>query len=318
MKCPPGFTPPDLWHTVRPGYGVIYCIMTPSGSKYIGQTRMAVRKRMNQHSSDARNGSEYPIHLAIRKYQGLKNLVIWVMAVCELELLDEREVRYIEELDTFRNGLNCTPGGEGGCTSESAKKAWDGRRTGYVYQKASGRWTAHVCGVNLGTFDTEEEARAAIQEWLEVEEGEERDAVETKYRIKGATSPTYCLSLRPSGRYIVCINGVYYGTYELEEAVRVRDHLLKLTGAERAQWNKERKERNASELHHLKLLPNGRYMVLIKNKSHGCYDLPDAKQVRDYVIPLPEEHEEPRRKKRLADLKERRKEEARDKRCKQN
>lgn len=52
-----------------------------------------------------------PLYLAMRKY-GRENFSFTILEECELELLKEREIYWIEKLKTYDNGYNATRGGD--------------------------------------------------------------------------------------------------------------------------------------------------------------------------------------------------------------
>ena len=93
--------------------GIIYSFKSPSGKMYIGQTTSnRFSKRMNDHKSvdTCRH-----FHNAIKKYgwdtikKGFKLLAF----TDDLESLNELEIKFIKQYDSFKNGYNCTEGGGG-------------------------------------------------------------------------------------------------------------------------------------------------------------------------------------------------------------
>lgn len=94
--------------------GFIYIITnTVNGKQYVGQTVQSINKRFDRHcqyyGSEAEN--RMAIKLAIHKY-GRKNFTIEVLEQCDVELLNEREIYYIEKFNTYNNGYNSTRGGQ--------------------------------------------------------------------------------------------------------------------------------------------------------------------------------------------------------------
>ena len=93
--------------------GVIYkitCLI--NGKIYVGKTKQKLEKRMYQHKYDAQNGS-IGLGAAIAKY-GWENFTAEVIEECPVELLNEREIFWIDELNSKApNGYNLTDGGEG-------------------------------------------------------------------------------------------------------------------------------------------------------------------------------------------------------------
>lgn len=98
--------------------GYIYKISNNVNNKvYIGQTYNKISKRWRAHKVAANNGDKRQLYCAMRKY-GVINFSIEVIHVCYSEntatltkTLDELEVIYIEEYDSFKNGYNLTTGG---------------------------------------------------------------------------------------------------------------------------------------------------------------------------------------------------------------
>jgi group I intron endonuclease len=84
-----------------------------TGKSYIGLTCKGIKRRWEQHTSDARNGSEFHFHRAIRLYgENNWNHTILVSSVDTLEEANALEKYYIKKHDTFENGYNLTEGGD--------------------------------------------------------------------------------------------------------------------------------------------------------------------------------------------------------------
>lgn len=104
-----------------------YCLV--SKKSYIGQTINTLEIRKNKHLSDTfgKKNSQLHFHKAIRKY-GIDNFE-WTIIDTILtdsqeslyECLDILEIKYIEQYDSYRNGYNMTPGGQGGIIKELKK-----------------------------------------------------------------------------------------------------------------------------------------------------------------------------------------------------
>lgn len=96
--------------------GYIYCITNLiNGKQYVGQTIRSLEERFKDHSHQAySSGNEdRPICRAIRKY-GIENFKIEELEQVENDLLNEREIYWIQELQTFgKSGYNATKGGDG-------------------------------------------------------------------------------------------------------------------------------------------------------------------------------------------------------------
>lgn len=92
--------------------GYIYKITNSINDRlYIGQTQNTIAERWKGHKKSAVN-STAPLYLAMRKY-GVENFSIQVIEECDDELLNEREIYWIEYYDSYHNGYNATMGGQG-------------------------------------------------------------------------------------------------------------------------------------------------------------------------------------------------------------
>ena len=93
--------------------GVIYkitCLV--NGKGYVGKTKQKLEKRMTQHRYESKKGS-IGLGAAIEKYKW-ENFTVEILEECPVELLSDREIFFIRELDTKApNGYNLTDGGEG-------------------------------------------------------------------------------------------------------------------------------------------------------------------------------------------------------------
>lgn len=92
--------------------GTIYLITNVvNDKKYVGQTRQQLNKRWLAHITESRIYSDRPLYKAINKY-GLDNFKIRILEECGVDKLNEREIWWIDFLDSYRNGYNATTGGE--------------------------------------------------------------------------------------------------------------------------------------------------------------------------------------------------------------
>lgn len=104
--------------------GTIYLIENKiNGHKYIGQTRQKLLQRLKMHVTESKSKSHRPLYKAFKKY-GIGNFKVSILEKCSPELLDEREVFWIDFYNTFQDPqhYNCTPGGEGYNLTEEMKK----------------------------------------------------------------------------------------------------------------------------------------------------------------------------------------------------
>lgn len=93
------------------GYGRIYIIKNTVNDKvYVGQTKVSLKLR--NHLSAVRNGKDYIIGKAIRKY-GEDKFYIELLEECTVEELNEREKYWIAFFNSTdnRSGYNISTGG---------------------------------------------------------------------------------------------------------------------------------------------------------------------------------------------------------------
>lgn len=91
----------------------IYKIINDINNKqYVGKTELTIEQRFKEHQRDAyrQRCEKRPLYSAMRKY-GVEHFSIELLE--ETDNPSEREVYWIEKLDTFHNGYNATKGGDG-------------------------------------------------------------------------------------------------------------------------------------------------------------------------------------------------------------
>lgn len=91
----------------------IYKITNDINQKvYIGKTEFAISKRFKEHCADAfrERNEKRPLYAAMRKY-GIDHFHIELIE--ETDNPEEREVYWIEQYRSFKNGYNATMGGDG-------------------------------------------------------------------------------------------------------------------------------------------------------------------------------------------------------------
>lgn len=94
-------------------YGRIYIIRNKINDKvYIGQTKVSLKLRFQNHLSAARRGKDYVIGKAIRKY-GEDKFYIELLEECTIEELNNREKYWITFFNSTDNkfGYNISTGG---------------------------------------------------------------------------------------------------------------------------------------------------------------------------------------------------------------
>ena len=88
-----------------------------NNKQYVGKTVCKnLSRRICNHFSSARNkyDKDYncPLHRAIRKY-GEQNFTVEVLEKCSEKESCQKEIEWIDELGTYKNGYNATRGGDG-------------------------------------------------------------------------------------------------------------------------------------------------------------------------------------------------------------
>ena len=89
--------------------GYIYCLTSPSGKRYIGQTKREITKRFREHIKCV--SGCIALNCAIQKY-GADAFQFEILLMVNNHLLDEYEVKMIYAYDSlFPNGYNIRTGG---------------------------------------------------------------------------------------------------------------------------------------------------------------------------------------------------------------
>lgn len=93
----------------------IYKWTSPDGKSYIGQA-VDLNRRRNEFIRDPYQKIYTSVNSAIdrarKKYSDFSKWTYEVLEVCPIEKLDELEIYYIKHFNTYKNGYNCTIGGD--------------------------------------------------------------------------------------------------------------------------------------------------------------------------------------------------------------
>lgn len=101
--------------------GYIYLIENKiNGKKYVGCTIYTIEYRFQEHIKTINKFPNRPLYRAMKKY-GVNNFLISILEKCDESFLMEREMYWIEKLDTYKKGYNATLGGEGRKTIDQEK-----------------------------------------------------------------------------------------------------------------------------------------------------------------------------------------------------
>lgn len=118
-----------------------------TNESYIGLTKHTIEHRTNGHIAEANRGGGYQFHAAIRKH-GWDNFETEILednTTTDIAVLKEQEIYWIAFFDTYRNGLNCTKGGDGGQpTPESSAKMVETRRKNGTYITGAKKRLANI------------------------------------------------------------------------------------------------------------------------------------------------------------------------------
>lgn len=121
----------------------IYKIVNDINDKiYIGKTEFSIEKRFKEHCRDAlkERNEKRPLYSAMKKY-GVEHFNIELIE--ETDNPEDREVYWIKQYDSFKNGYNATVGGDG-------KKYLDYELIISTYQKIQEiEQTAKICHCSI-------------------------------------------------------------------------------------------------------------------------------------------------------------------------
>lgn len=95
--------------------GIYMVVNMVNNKKYIGQSKNIRKRFQSHHLVDYKNENNCnyntKFYQAIRKY-GIDNFEVIILKLCKEEELDDLEIKFIKEFDTFKNGYNSTEGGQ--------------------------------------------------------------------------------------------------------------------------------------------------------------------------------------------------------------
>lgn len=103
----------------------IYKIKNKINEKlYIGKTERDVETRWKEHIRHKDLYLDIPLYRAFNKY-GIENFEITVLEQCDKNIINEREKYWISYYNTYKDGYNCTKGGEGSLIEYEEKEIDD-------------------------------------------------------------------------------------------------------------------------------------------------------------------------------------------------
>ena len=88
---------------------------------YIGKTSRDIETRWKEHLRHSETLPDIPLYRAIKKY-GKENFIIEEIEKCDDKIVNEREIFWINFYNTYKEGYNCTLGGEGSLLNYDEKE----------------------------------------------------------------------------------------------------------------------------------------------------------------------------------------------------
>lgn len=128
--------------------GFIYKITSPTGRVYIGKTAR-LKNRITYYRNNNKGGQKM-IDSSIKKY-GWDKHIFEVIDEAPIDQLDELEIKYIKEYNTFHydnpNGMNLTRGGEGTLGRKHTKKTIElmvAKKIGHKHSEATKKLMSEI------------------------------------------------------------------------------------------------------------------------------------------------------------------------------
>lgn len=112
--------------------GIYKITNTTNGKCYIGQSR-DIQARWAKHLSAYKSSPEWELYRAFKKY-GIAAFSFEVIEECAIEELNEREIYWIAQYDSFNNGYNMTLGGEA-CNGTNDKAVYQYDLSGHFIKE---------------------------------------------------------------------------------------------------------------------------------------------------------------------------------------
>ena len=210
--------------------GYIYKITNQVNSKiYVGKTVTTIANRWLHHLDDYKK-FDWHLYRAMRKY-GVDKFSIEQIEECDDEIINEREIYWIEKLDTFKNGYNSTIGGEGRKQTprEEVIKRWE---KGYSIKELAlyfNVWYSTIADIlkEQGYYDKEEAQK--LQEKLKKNDFDFDDFLAQLRQMSRMGGIESILKLLPGGNKLAGMGELDTSKFNQMEAI-----ICSMTKKERA------------------------------------------------------------------------------------
>ena len=154
-----------------------------NGKVYIGQSTL-IEKRFTRHKNTAINPTykeyDYPLYKAMRKY-GINNFVFEIIEECSVDELNEREIFYIKQYDSYKHGYNQDEGGSHAAHCKLSESDVDA----IIYRLKTTKDNTHIIAKDFGVgFTTIRDINVGERHYRESEKYPIRPRIYTPARKK--------------------------------------------------------------------------------------------------------------------------------------
>ena len=122
-----------------------------NGKSYIGQS-IDIKRRWREHKNNI-GSNKNPLYLDFQRY-GIDNFSFEVLEKCEREKLDGKEIQYIKQFNTYREGYNLTIGGQGDNTTSTFKRELF-QEMDYYKTITPKQWKVYYYLLSISKFDSQ-------------------------------------------------------------------------------------------------------------------------------------------------------------------
>jgi len=211
---------------------------------YVGKTNN-IKKRQHGHLNMARRGFVSPVYSKIRKLQRQGWLFNFqILEYCTELNCDERERFHIAHLKAQGFKLtNLAEGGEGGCSSESARKGVETRRKNGTLAHTD-ESKQKLSKAHKGILKTEEHKASLRKAWKRTPEQLKQQGQKSSVTSKGRINIKQYRCVDPNGTEHITSEGL---TKFCEEHGLLRANMIKVANGERSNhkgWKCERFPQN--------------------------------------------------------------------------